>query len=746
MLQKEKNIYQKNLPVNRRSINHRQPGYFGAENVPPEEIDSVFREMQEKILDFENQNQVLLKKITTLENASDHYSNLYHHAPVGYLTINENNIIIEANEKIASMLGVDIKKLIRQPFTRYIVREDLDFFRHYKENFLKSVASTANEIELRRADGLEFWARTDWSMDPKVTGGLRNIHIAVSDINERKSAAEELRQMVEENFQHTEELEAIFQISAAMKHASNQSELIPILINQTIRVMGASQGILMMMEGDSYFFYTGSGSIQGTHIRKNGQSRDLLWGTINHEKPVFIKDIMKIPVPIRNTPLFSQLFSQTRCYCLAPLKMDQNIFGLLILGFPSICDFSIYQERLASAISDMAGSALYRINTTEILKKMVTDRTRELDSIYRVSTLINENLDLKTLLEKALGNILESIKSQGGAILLKNESNGSLERVADKGEIPLEVIENLTQQSASSNVFGWIVQSKDHDDIPVFSEMGNLSKKTASDDLLFFGGFPICDHQNLLGVLIILYGNKELTQQEIAILSYYANHLALMIENFSLHKQEESMIIKEERLKIAGNLHDMVSQSLFAASLYINSAENSLESNDKEQLKSLLKKSSRLMEQCLTAMRLMIYELRSPMAKDSGLIPALENRLNFMENKMGVQVKMEKDELLDLDPSIAEGVYHSIIEVLNNALFNSKIDHLHVNVRYNARQLSLEVKEDRPGYGNLADEKSWIRNLPEINERIRHLNGSLVVSSNQDGENHVKLLLPVQAG
>jgi PAS domain S-box-containing protein len=79
-------------------------------------------------LELTMQNDELCRNQRTLEALHAKYFNLYDLAPVVYITLNEQGLVQEANLAAATLLGVKRGALIRQPFTRFIEREDQDVF------------------------------------------------------------------------------------------------------------------------------------------------------------------------------------------------------------------------------------------------------------------------------------------------------------------------------------------------------------------------------------------------------------------------------------------------------------------------------------------------------------------------------------------------------------------------------------------------------------------------------------------
>jgi PAS domain-containing protein len=87
-------------------------------------------------IELEIQNEELRRAQLELEASRDRYSDLYDFAPVGYATVSEKGLILQANLACAAMLGIERGAMIRKPFSRFITKDDQDvFYLHQKKLF-----------------------------------------------------------------------------------------------------------------------------------------------------------------------------------------------------------------------------------------------------------------------------------------------------------------------------------------------------------------------------------------------------------------------------------------------------------------------------------------------------------------------------------------------------------------------------------------------------------------------------------
>ena len=146
----------------------------------------LLHELQVHQIELEMQNEALRQKQTELEAARNRYVDLYEFAPVGYLTLDANGMIEEANLTATTMLGVERRNLLCRGFGALVVEED-----QYRLRHLLMSAPSRGQLALLRSDGRSLDAQLDCV---RAAPGVR---ITLTDITQLRQA-EAARQVFEE--------------------------------------------------------------------------------------------------------------------------------------------------------------------------------------------------------------------------------------------------------------------------------------------------------------------------------------------------------------------------------------------------------------------------------------------------------------------------------------------------------------------------------------------------------------------
>jgi len=179
----------------------------------------ALHELRVHQIELEMQNEELRRTQEELEFSRARYFDLYDLAPVGYFTLSEKGLILEANLTAAKLLGVARNALVKQPLSRFILPADQDIHYQHRKQLLATGASQSWEMRLLRKDAGPFWAQVEATTAPGVDGAPV-CRAVVSDITERKLDAEK-RAKVETQYRQLQKAEGLGRMTGAIAHHFN---------------------------------------------------------------------------------------------------------------------------------------------------------------------------------------------------------------------------------------------------------------------------------------------------------------------------------------------------------------------------------------------------------------------------------------------------------------------------------------------------------------------------------------------
>jgi len=148
-------------------------------------------------LELEMQNEELRRAQGKLEAQKARYFDLYDLAPVGYLSLDERGLILEANLTASRLTGMPRSRLVAQPFTRFVHKEDQDVYYRFRKTLLDTGEAQACELRMVKDDGTVFWGGLSAAVAQDEDGRLL-CRLTIGDVSGRKKAEEDLRRSLEE--------------------------------------------------------------------------------------------------------------------------------------------------------------------------------------------------------------------------------------------------------------------------------------------------------------------------------------------------------------------------------------------------------------------------------------------------------------------------------------------------------------------------------------------------------------------
>jgi PAS domain S-box-containing protein len=164
---------------------------YATSSMSLEETQRLVHELQVHKIELELQNEELRRSQYELDASRERYFDLYELAPTGFCIFCERGIIEEANLTLAMMLGVDRSRLIQQPFSRFVFKEDQDCFYLNFRQALKSSESQTFELRMVKPDAMTVWVQVVCVTVDDVEG-KNKVRVGLTDITDRKAIEEKL--------------------------------------------------------------------------------------------------------------------------------------------------------------------------------------------------------------------------------------------------------------------------------------------------------------------------------------------------------------------------------------------------------------------------------------------------------------------------------------------------------------------------------------------------------------------------
>jgi NarL family two-component system sensor histidine kinase LiaS len=215
----------------------------------------------------------------------------------------------------------------------------------------------------------------------------------------------------------------------------------------------------------------------------------------------------------------------------------------------------------------------------------------------------------------------------------------------------------------------------------------------------------------------------------------------LSTHNAQLAEKARFTAIVEERQRLARELHDAVSQQLFAISMTATAVSRSLE-KDFEQAKRQIKLITEMASVAQSEMRALLLHLRPVHLEGKGLVQGLRELIAEMKEKIPMEISFETDEEIRLIKGIEDHIFRIVQEALSNTLRHAKATKMELKLQQRNNVVRLMIRDNGVGF-DLDMKKQASYGLQTIQERVNEIGGSLQILTAPGKGTKIEIRIPV---
>ncbi len=355
------------------------------------------------------------------------------------------------------------------------------------------------------------------------------------------------------------------------------------------------------------------------------------------------------------------------------------------------------------------------------LEARVAARTAELRALLELSNEVAVTIDLEPQLEAVLHRLVDTGSAVAGEVI-EIEPSGRLRTVAALGQVPesrLAVAEADAFRPAAS---------------------GMARAAVVDGDAL---ALPLRARDEVVGVLhAYALPGQGWDEEHLDLAAGLAAQAAVAIENARLYERAKGQAADEERRSLARELHDSVSQAIYAVVLSAHTARRRLEAGDEAGATAALDSAIELAEGGLAEMRALIFELRPEALAEVGLVGALRRQLDGLELRHGVRTEADLGDEPDLPFSAKQELLRVVQEALHNVAKHARARVVTASLASRDGLVVVTVSDDGVGFDTQAARPGHL-GLTSMHERAAALGGRISVDSAPGEGTRVRVEVPL---
>jgi signal transduction histidine kinase len=259
-----------------------------------------------------------------------------------------------------------------------------------------------------------------------------------------------------------------------------------------------------------------------------------------------------------------------------------------------------------------------------------------------------------------------------------------------------------------------------------------------------FLGVPIVSAGDVVGAFYLTdkIGADEFSDADQELIELFAAHAAVAIATAGLHERSRELSVVEERNRLARDLHDAVSQTLFSLTLTAEAAAELID-RDPAAARVQLAEVGRLAAEARAEMRSLVFQLRPADLEADGLVATLRKHVEVLDRVHPARVEMAVRGDGSPEADTQRQLYRIAQEALQNALKHSAADRIMLELELAGTAGTLTVADDGGGF-DPADPvvRSRHLGLTVMQERARAAGGRLELRSRPGEGTTVRVEIP----
>jgi two-component system nitrate/nitrite sensor histidine kinase NarX len=211
-------------------------------------------------------------------------------------------------------------------------------------------------------------------------------------------------------------------------------------------------------------------------------------------------------------------------------------------------------------------------------------------------------------------------------------------------------------------------------------------------------GVPLIVDEQVYGGLAFYYAEPQIfSQEQVQLALNFAEQAALAMENAQLRQQVAHSAAAAERSRLARDLHDAVTQTLFSASLIAEVLPRIWEQNPEEGQRRLTELRE-LTRGALAEMRTLLLELRPSALEEAKLGDLLRQLGESITGRARVPVSVRVEGECQVPVRVKAAFYRIAQEALNNVAKHAGASEVAVQLECASNRVELSVRDDGRGF------------------------------------------------
>jgi signal transduction histidine kinase len=407
---------------------------------------------------------------------------------------------------------------------------------------------------------------------------------------------------------------------------------------------------------------------------------------------------------------------EIRSFMHVPIKIGEQVFGVFNVNYVTPRAFSGDDQRLFLALAQQAALAIENARLYEETRQ----RLAESQSLQRVTTALLQKISLDEVLKIVCTEAQRLTGAMRSSVFLLEDDRWLRVAFTTGAAVP-----TFERMPIEGSLTGMAVRRCE----PVLSNNPEKDARGYPGDVepSALLAVPLCVKGVAMGALVVVNKPGGFRQEDVRIIKPFVDQAATAIENARLYEQGQELAAVRERQRLARDLHDAVTQTLFSASLIAEVLPRLWEHNPKEGRRRLAELRE-LARGALAEMRTLLLELQPATLTETGLGDLLRQLAESIIGRARVPIKLEANGEWEPPAAVKVALYRIAQEALNNVAKHANATQAVVSLHCQPGEVVLRVSDDGLGFDpeNVSPEHLG---LGIMRERAEAISATLTIES-----------------
>jgi signal transduction histidine kinase len=384
-----------------------------------------------------------------------------------------------------------------------------------------------------------------------------------------------------------------------------------------------------------------------------------------------------------------------RAVLSAPLVFDDAVIGAIAVGQPAGSAWRRERVEALETLSRQAAIAVYGAGLCEEAER----RQQEMSALDEVAREVASSLDPHEVFQRILHRARELCRTDVAFVAPYDEKTGTMS-VAGVSGAARDALSGLVVRPGRG-AGGRVLESGEAFVTADCGADARLSREPAelpgALGVRALAVVPLRFRTAITGLLWV--GNRaarSFTDNDLRILDRLAEQAAVALEHRRLYAEAQELAVSRERVRVATELHDTLSQMLFSMALGLEWCLHRLAGAS--ELRSKIQEIKRETGVMMKQLRELIYHLAPDQTQDGGYSDKLRRLVGQFREFTGIPVELiEQGDATGLTPRQQEVLYKTFQEALANVARHARATRASIRIDVLADGVSFEVADDGIG-------------------------------------------------